>query len=108
MAGREILTWDENLCQRDVVVRYKHHLEQVAHIRVAVDLAAHRIHHLDDLLGPLIPRSCLTTNHTRPRHHLHCNTIYHLLPATDHQSKMQSDGASGSCNESDRAVKIGD
>lgn len=86
-----MLTWDEDLCERDVVVRYKDHLEQVAHVRVAVHLAAHRIHHLDDLLGPLIPRSCLATNHTCPRHHLHCNAVCHLLPTTDYQSNMQTD-----------------
>ncbi len=86
-----MLTRDEDLCQRDVVVRYKDHLQQVAHIRVAVHLAAHRIHHLDDLLGPLIPRSCLTTNHTRPRHHLHYSTVYDLLPPPDYQSNMQTD-----------------
>ena len=86
MAGREMLTWDEDLCQRVVIVRYKDHLEQVTHIRVAVDLAAHCVHHLDDLLGPLIPRSCLTTNDACPRHHLRCNTVYGLLPTTDYQS----------------------
>ena len=65
------LTWDENLCQRDVVVWHKDHLEQVPNIRVTVDLGTDSADHLDDLLGPLIPRGCLAAYHTRPWYHLH-------------------------------------
>lgn len=63
-------TWDDDLCERDIVVWHKDQLEQVAGGRVIVDLGAHCAHQLNDALGHLVPGSGLATHHTHPWHHL--------------------------------------
>lgn len=80
-------TWNKDLCKGHIVVRDKDHLEQVPNVRIAVDLAANSIDHLDDLFGTLIPWSCLATNDTCSGHHLH------TLILLSHQNAAMQDDA---------------
>ena len=82
--------WDDDLSEGHIVVRHKDQLQEVADVRVVVDLGADRADQLDDALGHLISGGCLAANHTHAWHHLRWLSC--LSPHPVHATPGSQDG----------------
>lgn len=75
----EVTGRNDDLSKGDVVVWQEEHFEQIAHSGVVVDAVAHGTDELDDALGHLVTRGCLSSEEDYSRDHVALVGLGHVL-----------------------------